>query len=169
MNEPTQDPDDPDSDGPLRGDLMADLFFGLGAIFLLAVVLIAPTLGLALDRSRDDAGAIADRLAATRLTAGGTPVATLFAGPDGVRPDGREPRIGLDALTGSARLAETLETARRAGDLLVVVEVGGEEAAFTLEPILAARGPATVRQIRLDRRCEFARSPAAAALCGGGP
>lgn len=160
---------DDESEDPVRGDLMADLFFGLGAIFLIAVVLLAPTLGVATGRARAEADATARRLAETRLTRAGTPVATLFAGPTGVGAEGAAQRIALDDIADSPRLAALLAEARRSGELLLVVEVGGEEAAFALEPVIAAAGPPSIRQLRLDRGCGFARSPAAASLCGAGP
>lgn len=153
-----------------RPDLFADLFFGLGALCILAIMLVAPTLGLAGAAARSAAADLSQRLESATFTIDGEPVETLLAGPTGLAVGPERRRIPADAIADDADLRRILAGAAAADGrgLLLVIEPGGEEAAFAVEPVIARHGPPTLRQIRADRACGFARGGALRDLCGRG-
>jgi hypothetical protein len=161
--------DDDGAEAPAeRTDLFADLFFGMGAIFLLAVVLIAPTLGIATSREHAARSDIAERLAAATITVGGRAAASILTGPDGLLVPGSERRIPTDTIPDDPDLRRFLARVRAGSESLVlIVEPAGEEAAFALEPILAAEGPARLRQVRIDRDCTGVTASVRARVCAG--
>jgi len=156
-------------------DPLTDLFFGMGAICLLAVLMILPSVGVAAVQERARLKSLAEVLALAEYRVDGAAADAILAGPDGLAlvdpaPAGSSAetveRIGADAIADHAGLADRLARARREGrSVLLLIEPGGEDTAFALEPVLAARGPQEIRQVRLDRACSFAERPDLAAAC----
>lgn len=155
----------------IRSVPLADLFLALGASFLFALFLARPELQLARAAPADPLAALLDGAA---TVAGAEPL-VILAGADGARlaQDTGAP-TQLAALRPGAPLLDAIRAGVSDGRAaLVAIEPGGEEAAFLLDPLLAATLGGPVRQLRLDRSCGFQRrAPRPGADClaalGGG-
>jgi hypothetical protein len=147
-------------DGPaFVFDPLADLFFSVVAIVVLAVIIILPTVRLQAFQAKPDSPPnfeIDGRTAtAIRATAAG-----LILGSTG------ETRVALDAIGDDAVLTATLGRTVQAGaPLVVLVEPDGDEADFQLEPMLARAGVKSVTKVRLDPSCDHMRQRTETASC----
>lgn len=153
-------------------DPLADLLFTLiaavlPAIFLLAPLLRAPSLG----EAREVRPAAARAPAPVEVRVDGRGAATVVAGAGGLRLMGEGGRpVGLDAIADDPGLIGLLDRLR-ADDrpLLLVVEPDGLESAFLFEPVLAAHGPRDLREVRATDTCAATRDAALAAACRPAP
>lgn len=153
-----------DESGP-RSDPLADLLFGLIAIVIPAIAVMLPMIQVAAGRTAIGRGDAADVVRASDLRIDGRPAGSLVAAKDGVRLDGGR-LVPLAQLLDDQALRQNLAGLRARGEaLLVMIDDGGEEAAFLLETVLAAHGPARILQTRLDPGCRFARGGALADAC----
>ena len=158
-------------EGGTAVDPLADLLFTLiaavlPAIFLLAPLLRAPSLGEARE-VRPPASAAAQGTAPVEVRVDGRGAATVIAGAGGLRLMGDGGRlVGLDAIADDPSLIGLLDRLREDDrPLLLVVEPDGLEAAFLFEPVLAAHGPRDLREVRATDACAATRDAALAAAC----
>jgi hypothetical protein len=118
-------------------DPLADLMIGVAALFLVAAVVVAPPIA----RSLNAGGATPDR---GTWQLDGQVVRPFTAMRDGLLlPDQRF--IPLSDLLAAPRLPASI---REASALLLVVEAGGEDAAFFLEAIAAQQGRSEIAIVR---------------------
>lgn len=133
-------------------DPLSDILFSAIAVLFVALMAIAPALKT---RANDAASPSKQTRPSTALYAG-RPIALLVATPDGIRfGDNGTAFAPLDTLDSDARLLAFLA---KSGDdrLTLLIEPGGEEAAFVLDPVLAARHVAAILQMRLLAPCALA-------------
>lgn len=159
---------DAEPEGGSAVDPLADLLFTLiaavlPAIFLLAPLLRAPSLG----EAREVRPAAARAPAPVEVRVDGRSAAALVAGAGGLRLVGEGGRlVGLDAIADDPGLIGLLDRLRQDDrPLLLVVEPDGLEAAFLSEPVLAAHGPRDLREVRATDTCAATSDAALAAVC----
>ena len=160
-------PDDgADRDDATAFDPFADLFFTLIAAVLPAILVLLPT---ALHQGAAVPAGVPGRDAPppAEIANGGHRVRPIVAERDGLRLTGDGDRlVGLDGVPDDPGLRRFLEGLRDGDEpLLVVVEPGGLEASFLLEPVAALHGPATMRQVRLAEACAGPRGRAPIRTC----
>lgn len=140
-------------------DPFADLLFALIATVLPAILVLLPMLHLATTRQSAPTSAV--------VAVAGRRAATIVAEATGLRiasVDNRQ--IALSAVPVDRGLRETLMSLRAAETpLLVLIEPSGLEAAFLLEPVAAAHGPAQIMQLRAATSCTETRDSALAQIC----
>lgn len=132
-------------------DPLTDILFSAIAVLFVTLIAIAPAL-----RDVVVAPAQAENAASaspSRALYNGQPLALLLATPAGVRlGDTGTTFIPLDILDSDARLLAFLGS-RGTRQLALLIEPGGEEASFLLDPILASQRIASVLQMRLVDPC----------------
>lgn len=143
-------------------DPLSDLLFGLVAIVIPAVAVMMPLMQVA-------AGALPERerqavvsFLGNKFVVDGKSASSILLGKDGLRLQAEgDQLVTLDRILDDPRLVAHLEqTKRREQPLLLLIEPDGQEAAFLLETVLAARGPSRVFQVRIDSACSFIHNPA---------
>lgn len=155
-------------DREFQSDPLADLMFTMIAIVLLALIILLPLAGVASLRSTQPLSA--QKLQQSKLVVGGQSAVTIAASDQGLSLPGHvDHLIGLDAIGHDPQLRHLLEGARdRGAPLVLLIDPKGSEAAFELEPVMAAHGPKQIYQVRLDSACGAALSAALRQSCGGG-
>lgn len=150
----------------MLADPQADLFFTLVAVMLPAILLLLPAARMADDAPAQRTQQMTETLARAGVNLDGVPAQLFIARADGVAfgPDGATV-TALDAVQDDPALRAALSAAalRQADPPLLLIEPGGEEAAFLFETLAAAYGPDRIAQVRLERGCAGLRGAAAAA------
>ena len=141
-------------------DPLADLFFSVVAIVVLAVIIIVPTVRLNGEAPATEKGPQTIEIDGHQVNPIRATSAGLSFGADGALT------VALNSIDDDPRLLAALRRARQADlPLLVLIEPDGDEAAFQLEPVLAREGVASITQVRLDAACRHVRAPARAGGC----
>ncbi len=144
---------DDDPAGPVVFDPLADLFFSVVAIVVLAVIVILPSVRLDMEAARLPQPE-------RELRIDGNVTDPIRATATGIVYGSQHVTVPLDAIGEDAGLAGALRAARsHALPVVVLIEPDGGEAAFQLEPVLAREGPATVTEVRLAGDCSHVRQP----------
>lgn len=142
-------------------DPFADLLFALAAAVLPVILVLLPAIHLAVS------GTGAREPGRSDVTVDGRPAWIVVAQPGGLLLPSEGGRlVPLEGIPDDEGLRAALAALRRDGrPLLLVVEPDGVESAFTLEPVLAALGPARIDQVRATTGCGDARTDALARAC----
>lgn len=129
-------------------DPLTDILFGAIAVLFVALMTIAP----ALDGLRSEAAVAASGASPPMVVHEGAPLTLLLATATGIRHgEGAMALAPLDGLADDRGLRARLTAGDRR--LALLIEPGGEEAAFVLDPILAAAQVSSLLQLRLATRC----------------
>lgn len=130
-------------------DPLSDILFSAIAVLFVALMAIAPALkGLTAESATRQ-----PTTEPSKALYDGKPLAFLVATPDGIRFDEAGATfVPLDSIDGDGRLLNFL-AAITDRQLALLVEPGGEEASFVLDPVLSAHGIGAVLQMRLLKPC----------------
>jgi hypothetical protein len=130
-------------------DPLADLFFSLVAIAVLALIMLLPLLRSVAPGETEFPPEVRAALSGA-VTVHGAPAEVIVALASGATY-GRDPArtVALDAIPDDPGLADWLGTLRREGTpLALIVAADGLEADFELEALIATKGPQTIAVVR---------------------
>ena len=139
--------------GELAAEPLADLMFTMIATVLLLLIAMFPSHSSNSDSAASDDAASLGR---APIVINHRRAAALVASQAGIElPQQGAAMISIDSLSEDAHLRSFLENLRKAdAPLVVIVGKEGLESSFELEGVLAAYGPQTIYQVRLDRECQ---------------
>lgn len=146
---------------------MADLFFALVAVVIFMLIALTP----ALRQAAPAPPLTPAEIWRSDIRLDGRRPRIVLADPAGLSVPGEpERRVALSAIPDDPGLARALtDPVARAGGILLVVDAGGEEAAFLFDALAGSLGIGRIDQVRAGAGCGFVRNAALRQRCRPAP
>ena len=157
----------PESETAYIADPLADLLLSIGAVVILIVIAIFPTIPRHSTFHAHSASTLRASAKHFIFRFEGREVDPLIAAERGLVIGGPSPRVvPVDRIFLDESLVAALEQMRNAGEpVVLLIEPDGLETAFQLEVVAGRHGPRRIRIIRLVSNCNPAKSDVIALNC----
>jgi len=157
----------PESETAYIADPLADLLLSIGAVVILIVIAIFPTIPQHSTSHARSAGTLRVSPKQFIFRFAGREVDPLIAAERGLVIGGPSPPVvPVDRIFLDESLVATLEQMRNAGEpVILLIEPDGLETAFQLEIVAGRHGPRRMRVTRLVSNCNPTKSDVFALNC----